>query len=84
MPSHRHKWVWLVPKVSELQASPDQRVDYWLDYRSLRNIAVCTVCSKTGHQIKSIRGGIRVNVEPNDILQRAQALADKYGFKLPI
>ncbi len=84
MPAHKHTWVWLLPKPSELQISDEERIDYWLAYRLLSDIHVCTGCNKTGHTIKSARGGVRVHIDAKYTLQKAFDLSQKYGFALPI
>lgn len=48
------------------------------------DIHICTDCRKTGHTIKSHRGGIRTHHHDTHFYGRAKEIADKYGVVLPI
>lgn len=84
MAQHRHQWVWLVPKSSEIQI--EDKTGYVLECMlgRLMDITICKVCRKTGHVIKSRWQGIRVHHEPTHYYDKAKAIADKYKFTLKV
>lgn len=84
MPKHKHEWIWLMPKSSELEI--EDKVGYALEIMlgRLPDIHICTICRKTGHTIKSHRGGVRVHYDSAYFYDKAKAIADKYGFILPV
>ena len=78
----KHNWIRILPTSAEMPA--EQRVDYLIDafiHGGFRDCFYCDKCYKTGHSIKSHRGGIRVHYT-DLILERANEVRRKYD--LPI
>lgn len=79
----KHVWSKLIPTSSQLEADSDTRIKYFCELISspMTRLLICVKCTKTGHEINSARGGIRIH-DSDYFLNKAQGLSIKYGFKL--
>lgn len=72
----KHQWQLLLPK----EGSQDYRIDRML--ANMSDIVYCPICGKTGHFIKSHRGGIRTHFDNSYAINKANNLFQRHDMPL--
>lgn len=79
----RHNWINALPDSKEV--AEHLKIDYVLEKMLARigDIFYCNKCGKTGHAIKSHRGGIRVHYHSEGyFVNKANEIREKFSLPL--